>query len=452
MITISNKKNFLIFIAIFLNFITFGNPNKILANLDFCLNLKIDSTQSDKDYCQGELDKIEVELVLLLEQQKQQSKNTGTIKGDINYLNSQIKALEAKIKARNLAIAQLKISIKEKVLKIEDLSGKIEKQHESIGQLLRNMNDFDSKNFVSLVLSDQDISYFYNDLESYASIKQAIKVSIDGIKENKKETEEVKENLEKKKDAETDTRVELQSSQEKVVKAESQKKKLLSLSQKKEKEYKGLVEQKRIQASKIKAALFPLRDTKAIPFGTALEYAELAEKSTKVRPALVLAILKQESNLGSNVGTCNRSKDPDSKKWYNIMHTRDRPSFERIVSSLGLNPYDVPLSCPERIGWGGAMGPSQFIPSTWELYSKEVAQAVGISGMPNPWDPLHAITATSVYLDKLGADKSGYTAERTAACRYYSGSGCRERHVTRYGNNVMALAKSIQKDIDLLRE
>ncbi len=416
-----------------------------------CLTIGISSPQTDKDYCRAELAVVEAELAELLNKQKEQQKNTGTLKGDVDYLNSQIKALQAKVKARNLAIAQLKVSISEKISKIEDLNETIDTQYDSLSQLLRNTNDFDNENFIHLLLADVSLSDFYSDLESYASLKQAIRRSVDQIKGIKTETEIQKTELEKKRNAETDAKVELETTQKKVSQTEADKKRLLAISKQKETEYQKLAAEKKARADKIRSALFALRDSKAIPFGTALEYAKQAEKSTGVRPAFVLAILTQETNLGSNVGTCNRIQDPPSKSWDKIMKPeRDIEPFKRITDALGLQRVGLPLSCPMGGGWGGAMGPSQFIPSTWELYQKKIASALGISSEPNPWEPKHAMFASSIYLGELGADAGGFTAERTAALKYYAGGNWNKKANAFYGNNVMKLAEKIQADVDLL--
>ena len=117
------------------------------ANADFdCLTLTVSSPQSDKDYCRTELTKIEAQLADLLNKQKEQQKTTGTLKGDVDYLTSQINALKTKIKARALAIAQLKVNIIDKVNTIQSLSDKIDREHESLAQLLRNTNEFDGEN------------------------------------------------------------------------------------------------------------------------------------------------------------------------------------------------------------------------------------------------------------------------------------------------------------------
>ncbi|MEK7190608.1 MAG: lytic murein transglycosylase [Patescibacteria group bacterium] len=443
-------KRTIVFILLFFVFGLFFSAPKARADYD-CLTLTISSSQADKDYCRSELSQIEAQLTDLLNKQKEQQKQTGTLKGDVAYLTSQINALKTKIKARALVIAQLKVDIKEKANTIESLSEKIDREHESLAQLLRNTNEFDEENIVHLILSDDSISNFYSDLESYASIKQAVKASVDIIRGVKVENEVAKKDLEKKQNAETDAKVELENAQKKVAQSEAEKKKLLAISKEKEQEYQKLAAEKKARADKIRNALFQLRDTKAIPFGTALEYAKEAQAKTGVRPAFLLAIITQETNLGANIGTCNRPEDPPSKNWKAVMKPdRDQGPFERITSALGLNPYSMPVSCPWNGGWGGAMGPSQFIPSTWELYATKVASALGISGMPNPWEPRHAFFASAIYLGELGADNGGYTAERTAALKYYAGSGWKLKKNAFYGDGVMKKAISIQTDIDLL--
>jgi membrane-bound lytic murein transglycosylase B len=324
---------------------------------------------------------------------------------------------------------------------------------------LRNTNAFDDENMVHLILSDSSMSNFYSDLEAYNSIKQAVKASTDLIRGIKSDTEVAKTDLEKKQNAETDAKVELENAQQKVTQSETEKKKLLAISKNTEAAYKTLAAEKKAQADKIRAALFPLRDSQAIPFGTALAYAEEASKITGVRPAFVLAILQQESNMGANVGSCvitdlttGATKGVNSGTIFtNGIHpTRDLPLLKTIVEGLGRNPITTRVSCPlAGGGYGGAMGPTQFIPSTWNLIQKRVGNALG-KAIPDPWNPQDAIMASSYLLMDNGAAVGGFTAERTAALRYYAGGNWYKPSNAFYGNNVMIKAVAIQANIDLL--
>jgi membrane-bound lytic murein transglycosylase B len=242
-----------------------------------------------------------------------------------------------------------------------------------------------------------------------------------------------------------------------VEKNEAEKKELLKISKTQEKTYEQVLKERQKKASQIRAALFALRDTAAIPFGTALAYANVVSAKTGVRPAFLLAILTQETNLGENIGTCNRPGDPASKLWTAIMpgpsdlasgksKRNDQAAFLRITSGLGLDPASVPLSCPWQGGWGGAMGPAQFIPTTWESKQSSIAAALGKSKV-SPWEPQDAFMASGLYLSELGANSGTFTAERTAALKYYAGGAWNAKKNAFYGDGVMAKARNIQENM-----
>ncbi len=421
-----------------------------------CLTISTSSPQSDKDYCKMELSQIAAELAKLLELQKEQQKKTGTIAGDVNYLSSQINALKTKVKARSLAIAQLKVAIVEKNSTIKSLNQKIDREYESIAQLLRDTNRYDNETLVHLMLSDQSISNFYNDLEAYTAIKAAVKESVDKIRGIKTQTETQKQDLEKKQNAEADAKVELENAQKKVAQTEAEKKQLLAVSKQAESAYKKLAAEKKARADRIRSALFPLAGTtQKIEFGTALQYANEVSKLTGVEPAFLLAILTQESNLGANVGQCYLT-NPDTgagvgkntgTPFWNVMKpTRDVGPFLEITTALKLNAFQTAVSCPIAgvAGWGGAMGPAQFIPSTWKIFEKRLESALG--HFANPWAPKDAFLASAMYLTDLGAVGTSATAQSIAACRYYGSGGA----TCQYGKSVANLKNTIQANIDLL--
>ena len=140
---------------------------------------------------------------------------------------------------------------------------------------------------------------------------------------------------------------------------------------------------------------------------------------------------------------------------YKVMNPRrDTPIFQTLTASLGFDPYKTLVSCPQAVGWGGAMGPAQFIPSTWVLLQQRIADALGQSlSTVNPWNPQDAFTASALYLSDLGARVGSYTSERTAACKYFSGQACGLVYGnTTYATQVLAKANYIQtSEIDQLQ-
>lgn len=403
------------------------------------------------------LKQCEAEIVAEQNKLNTQKGQSASIQGDISVLQSRINAAKKKINQQDVTIKKLDKDIQTKEQTISSLNKDIEKGKESLEQLIRKTNELDKVTFAHALLSSASISEFYVDVDSFASVKKSVHESVQDIRGTKEKTEGVKQELEVKQDEEIDAKKEIERQKSLVEKDEKDKKTLLSISKNKEAEYAQIVKDRQAQASKIRAELFRFRGAGPIPFGEAYDMAKVAGKATGVRPAYILAILKQESNLGANVGTCNRAGD--TRTWRDIMPgptsgswRDDQSAFLRITERLGIKPDGQPLSCPLSIGgWGGAMGPSQFIPATWESYDQRIEAALGVS-VANPWNPAHAITATALYVADLGAGAQTYTAEREAACKYYSGRGCLAPGVTNafYGNAVMEHVKSIQANIDVL--
>ncbi|MCC7004771.1 lytic murein transglycosylase [Candidatus Nomurabacteria bacterium] len=399
------------------------------------------------------------ELAQILEEQKaiQDSlesvqHESASIQRDVSILTAQINQAKLNIKARNIKIEQLSKDIDIHSETIGTLSDRIKKNQQSLSELIKKTDELDSFSIAEILLSNQNMSDFLVDVDSFTSINKSLNELLNQIQTDKKQNEIEKDNLDKKRNAEIDARAEIEASKRIIEKKEAEKNKLLAASKLKEIGYAKILLDREKKASQIRAALFQLSGSAGIPFGTALDYANYASQKTGVRPAFLLAILTQESNLGKNIGTCNRPGDPVSKSWRNVMKpTRDIQPFIQITSALGLDPDQMPVSCPWQGGYGGAMGPSQFIPSTWLLYKDKIAKALGIGGMPNPWEPKDAFMASAIYLGELGASNGGYTAERTAALKYYAGAAWAKSKNAFYGNQVMAKAQDIQENmIDML--
>ena len=405
-----------------------------------------------------ELKKLEAEQAQVQASLNVQKAQSATIQRDVNILSDQIYSAELNIRKKNLEISKLEDIISLKRQTVKELDDKAERSRDALSELIRQTNDVDNTSLPEIILSKETLTDFFVDLDSYTHLQNQLEDLFDQIREIRGETEAEKEQLTQKQSQEIDLKQEIQVEKATIEIKKGEKDGLLSISKNVEATYETVLAEKRRQASSIRTALFQLRDSDGIPFGEALEYAEKAQRATGVRAAFILGVLKQESDLGKNVGTCNRAGDPESKKWYNIMPgpndnswRDDQTIFKSITKKLGLNPDTTPLSCPWQNGWGGAMGPSQFIPVTWQSYASRIANAIGVR-TANPWDPEHAIMATALYVKDLGAAAGGYTAERTAALKYYAGSNWSLPQNAFYGNSVLNHTTGIQKQIDFLND
>lgn len=420
-----------------------------------------DLTQAERAALHAQYDELQKEIAVQQQIIKETQAKKNTLQGDVTLLNAKIKAAQAQINAKNIVIKQLSAQIAAKNVVIGQLSNRIARGKESLGSILRQTQMLDDYSIVSIALGSQDVSGFFSDLDAFTSIKTDLRDLFVDIRSAKSQTESEKAVLAVKQNQTVDAKYVVETEQKKISSDKTQKQQLIAITANQEVAYKKVLAERQAKAAAIRTALFPLRDAAAISFGDALKYAQAAQKSTGVDPALVLAILTQESNLGVNVGQCYLTNDSTGagigkntgKAFAKVMSpARDVPPFLALGLQLGFDPHKQVVSCPiaSAGGWGGAMGPAQFIPSTWALYADRVGAASG-EEVANPWDPKNAIIAMAFLLADNGASAGGYTAEYTAAARYYAGwNGATTGAGKTYAKQVMAKVASIRQNIDFL--
>lgn len=365
-----------------------------------------------------------------------------TLERDIAILNASIKQSELAIRARTLAIANLSHDIGGKEATISELSEKIARARASLTSLVRETARLQSDSLPVLLLAEGRLAHLFAARASFASVERALGDTVGRIREAKEDVEEEKQTLEERRAEETGLRQAQTHAQKRLEEQKTEKSRILKLSKGIEANYQTIINSKEYSAAKIRSELFLLRDSAAIPFEQALALAQQAERATGVRAALILGVIAEESNLGENVGTGNWRTD--------MKPGRDTEPFLDITRRLGLDPDQMPVSRKPWYGWGGAMGPAQFIPSTWILYEEKIARATG-HHPPNPWDTGDAFAAAAILLKENGADSGTASAERLAALRYFAGwANAKKSAYAFYGDDVMDLAAKYQRQIDIL--
>lgn len=365
-----------------------------------------------------------------------------TLLRDIAILDASIKQSELAIRARNLAIRNLSGDIRTKEETIGDLSERIARAHASLTSLIRETARLQDDSLPVLLLAEGRLGHFFATRASFASVERSLGEALMGVHTAKEATEEEKQSLEERRAEETDLRVAQERAQKRLEEQKAEKARILKLSKGIETNYQNIITSKEYSAAKIRSELFVLRDSAAIPFEKALALAKQAEDKTGVRAAFLLGVVAEESNLGENVGTGSWRID--------MKAPRDTEPFLDITRRLGLDPDQMPVSKKAWYGYGGAMGPAQFIPSTWILYEKRVAEATG-HNPPNPWDAGDAFMAAALYLKDSGAAKGTAAAERRAAICYLAGcANAGKKAYAFYGDDVAELAAKYQKQIDIL--
>jgi membrane-bound lytic murein transglycosylase B len=373
---------------------------------------------------------------------------------DVAILEAQIEKAKLSIRARDITISKINQDIDGKEEVIGGLNEKLDREKESLAQLLRKTNEIDNISLVEVVLGIQNLSEFFEDIDSFDSIKLALSDSFKDIADTKSDTESQKRTLQSKQEDEMGLRNIQKQQKSKIEKREEEKQAIVDVTKGVEAEYQKLIKSKERSAAEIRTELFALRGSAAIPFEQALELANIASAYTGVRPAFLLGVIAEESNLGENVGTGNWKTDLyecyKSIGYYKSAE-KQKAAFLKLTADLGLNPDTLPVSRKPWYGCGGAMGPAQFMPTTWALYVDRIAKATG-HNPPSPWNNSDAFMASAILLMDNGADKGTAYSERLAALRYLAGWRNAEKpDYAFYGNDVMRLAEKFQKLIDILQ-
>ncbi len=381
----------------------------------------------------------------------------ATLENQIYSLNKKIKNLDYQIYQSNLVIKDIGIQIEDTEGSITKTSSTIEESKVKLANILRNINEEDQKSTIEILFSENDISGFFNNLVALEQLSGKSKELLQDIKTLKVNLEGQKISLGEEKD-DLELTVKIQTLQKgESAKTKSEQEYYWGLT---EQEYQKQLKEKQEtekKAAEIRARIFELAGVIKPPtFGEAYEIAKYVKGLLGVRPAFLLAVLQQESAIGKNVGQCylKNSSTGDGiiinsgRAISRVMKpSRDVVPFLTITKELGRDPYITPVSCPMSFGYGGAMGPAQFIPSTWALYKNRLKS---ILGRPcDPWNIQDSFVAAGLYLADGGAAARTRNSEWRAAMIYFSGSTTNPAYYW-YANQVLVKADSFQRDIEAL--
>jgi hypothetical protein len=146
-------------------------------------------------------------------------------------------------------------------------------------------------------------------------------------------------------------------------------------------------------------------DDGKITLERAKQITETVSKIVNVRKELLMAILMQETNLGTNTGECTFNQND---RYCVSRSAEDTNLFKEMCQKFGLNWLTAPVSCLQDGGSHGcAMGLSQFMQKEWkgrELRIREITK----HSFASPWNHCDAILATGMFLMDAGARAGGY--------------------------------------------
>ena len=121
-----------------------------------------------------------------------------SLENEIELLDAQIAQLDLEIKATQAQIDQTNLEINNLIIRIQIKEGEISNQKDILKSLLREINDYDKKTALEILLKSEELSDFLNQAEYVDTVGEKIKNALDKLKEIKEELEEEKLALQNK--------------------------------------------------------------------------------------------------------------------------------------------------------------------------------------------------------------------------------------------------------------
>lgn len=147
-----------------------------------------------------ELEKQSAEYKSQIQQKQQES---GTLKRELAILESQIAKLRVNILATNGKIKLTGLEIQDLNVEIIKTEAKINKNKESISELLRRLNSLEKQDLAMVILANPRISDFFNHLQYLNNLQDQLIANLnifiglkDELEDRKEETENKKQQLE----------------------------------------------------------------------------------------------------------------------------------------------------------------------------------------------------------------------------------------------------------------
>ena len=382
------------------------------------------------------------------------------LQGEIGRLNAQINKLNLQIKAINLSLQRLNEEIDVNKKEIVTTEDKIDQNREVLSRSLQQIYENGNISVAEILLRRPRLSDFFSDVSDLLAVQEGMRATLEKVVDLRVELLDEQEALAIKR-ADTSRLKAFQDAQKSAIaQNKEEKNNLLTTTKGNEQKFQSLLKETQKTAAQIRNRLFEFIGGGSLTFENAYAFAKFAEQATGIRAAMVLAVLDRESSFGENVGRCS---------YGTAMHpTRDLPIFLALLADLKsagkAPPEPVLVSCAiSRHGaFCGAMGPAQFIPSTWNIYKDKIADITG-SAPASPWNNADAFAGTALYLKDAYESSScrNYAEEnknvlpkqalqeRCAAAKYYAG-GNWYRYRFFYGDPVVERANKFEKDIAIL--
>lgn len=375
---------------------------------------------------QQEIDALNKKIEDLSVKRSKTASEADTIAVTLEQLKTDLQRANAQLVKTQVTISNVKAQSSDTSTKVGDLEHQINAKKEELDSLVRQLYEFEQVSLVQVFFDSQSLSDVLSQRDAYALLQQRAVGLLADMHATQTDLQQQKEKLDKQADNLGQLQTLLDAQAQDLSDKKSVQKQFLQQKQQQQAQYESLLADAQAARDEIKKQVFTLQNGSIkISLNTANDMARFAGKVTGVRPALIMAVLKVESGVGTNLGAGSFPT--------NMPLIKNQDAFLRITKKLGIDPYKAPLSR------AGAMGPAQIMPTTWEGMEPRIEQLMN-KQLVNPYELSDAFVATGIFLADRGAQNRAQEAE---ALQKYVG-GIYWQGQSWYSDKVLAVAREYE--------
>ena len=396
---------------------------------------KLQANQVQVNNKQSELKEIDNKINNLSQKHESASNEAELAVEQLGYISNKLDTAQLQYDQTLLSVIVVGEDIKAYGKEIDKLRSDIIDTRQQLREVMRTLYQQEQSSFLDVLLGSVNLGTLMNERRTYRSLQQKALEHVNKLKEREENVTKYIFELSQQEDQLQQLK-ELQAYQQADLTAQKTvKKDFLSLKQSEQSQYAREITEAKQARAEIEKQIFSLNNVGIeLELNDAFTAARFAGSLTGVRPALLLGIVKIETNVGETLGS---GKFPDD------MHPASRDAFLRLTQTLQLDPYNTPISRrPSSYkGWGGAIGPGQFLPDTWERLVPRISSLMH-KPTPNPFELTDALVAISIMMADRGATQPAKEVE--AISRYLAGPNW-QYHLW-YSARVLAVAAEYEKE------
>lgn len=410
---------------------------KILFSLSACLLPFAAIAQDNQQDLQDKIQALRSQIGQYRQEIFSKGRQEETLQGDVTGLEKQIAKIELQIQETQLVIQSLNIEISGKETEIEAMQREVDAKEKILAQFLQELYERGETTTIEMALGSQTFSDYFSQADSLESFEERAREIYDQFVGLRDALKAERNGLIAKKEEQMSLRA-MQNDQQNVLDLQKESKSFLLGRTRNEKQ--ALAE----RMGKLQEQLNALQSLgEPINIDAAIDAAKYASRLTSVAPEFLLGVLRVESGLGTNVGGGRYKTDMNPAQW---------ETFKKICKELGIDPDKTPVSrraCYNTDskdgcgGWGGAMGPAQFMPSTWIGYKSKVEKITGFSPA-NPWMLKDSLVAMGLKLAAVDGVAAGDRKAWAKAAAMYLAGGNWENY-SWYSDRVLSYADGYKK-------